>query len=131
MGLNGAIIKQAGTNSVTGGTDITFSADGQTVANGLHLIDASEPDYRIRPSLTAKYRTPTLSNGEYSKDKKTLTLVRPMIKDNGETVFNLIRIEREVHPETSAADALELNTQGAQLLFDSDFAAFWSIGSVL
>jgi hypothetical protein len=130
MPLNGAIIKKAGVNSVTGGTDVTFSSDGLTIQNGLHLIDASVADYRTRPALTVKYRQPSLTKGVYSKDKKSLTLQMPIVLADGTTSFNLIRIEREVHPETAAAAALELNIQGAQMLWDTDFTNFWSVGSV-
>jgi hypothetical protein len=35
-----------------------------------------------------------------------------------------------VHPESTAAEAAELNTQGAQLLFDADTTSFWTVGSV-
>jgi hypothetical protein len=130
MPLNGAIVKKTGTNSVTGGTDVTFTSDGQTIQNGLHLINAADTDYRTRASITAKYRQPSLTNGVYSKDKKSLTLQMPILLESGVTVFNLIRIEREIHPETTAADALEFNIQGAQLLFDTDFTNFWSVGSM-
>lgn len=130
MPVNGAILKKTGTNSVTGGTDVTYTSDGQTVQNGLHLVDAGTADYRVRPNMTLKHKPPTFSSGTYSKDRKTVTLVFPKILASGETVFNLIRIEREVHPESTAAEALELNIQGAQVLFDTDFANFWSVGSL-
>jgi hypothetical protein len=55
----------------------------------------------------------------------------PKILADGSTEYNLIRIEREVHPESTAAEALELNIQGAQLLFDSEVLAFWSAGSLV
>jgi hypothetical protein len=130
MPLNGAIIKKAGTNSVTGGTDVTYSETGAAVVNGKQLIDSSVADFRIRPVITAKVKQPTLKAGVYSKDRKSLQLVIPKILTSGETVFNLIRIEREVHPESTAAEALELNTQGAQMLYDSDFSNFWSLGTL-
>jgi hypothetical protein len=132
MPLNGAQIMAGATScSVTGGSSKTFTPDGQTVANGIHLIDASQPDYRIRENMTIKQKVPTIdSAGVYSKDKKSITIVIPKILESGKTVFNLIRIEREVHPESTSAEATELLLQGAQVLFDSDFASFWSAGSL-
>jgi hypothetical protein len=53
-----------------------------------------------------------------------------MLLDDGTYVNNVIRIEREVHPELAAADAVDLNKLAAQLLFDSDTANFWSAGSL-
>jgi hypothetical protein len=49
---------------------------------------------------------------------------------SGKVVFNVIRIEREVHPEFSAANATDLNKVGAQLLFDTDMDNFWAAGSL-
>jgi hypothetical protein len=132
MPLNGMILKKAGANSVTGGTDVTYTEDGQEVPNGTHLVDSSVTDFRTRSNIKLQNRIPTYNSltGEYSKDKKTVTLVCPKILESGKTVYNLIRIEREVHPESTAAEAAELNIQGAQLLFDSDAANFWAVGSL-
>lgn len=132
MPLNGAIIKDgASAMTPTGGSDMTFTSDGQTVSGGLHLANAAQADFRIRENMSVKQKVPTLSgSGVYSKDKKTVTYVEPKILASGVTVFNLIRIEREVHPESTAAEALNLNMMGAQILADSDFASFWSAGSL-
>jgi len=114
----------------TGGTSQTLQADSQIVVGNLHLIDASVTDYRIRPNMTAKVKQPTLdSAGVYSKDKKSLTYVEPMILASGKTVFNLIRIEREIHPEASAQVQAQLLFTGAQMLVDTDFTNFWNVGS--
>jgi len=132
MPLNGAIIKTgASAMTPTGGSDETFTSDGISVSGGIHLADAAQTDFRIRKNMTIKNKPPTLlSDGSYSKDKKSITFVFPKILASGKTIFNLVRIEREVHPETSAADALDLAMIGAQLLTDSDFTAFWASGSM-
>jgi len=132
MSLQNAIIK-AGASAMTptGGADETFTPNGVTVPNGVQIADAAQADYRIRKNITIKVRNPSLdSTGVYSKDKKSMIFVAPKILASGKTVFNLIRIEREVHPESTAAEALELCMAGAQLLSDSDFATFWSAGSL-
>lgn len=126
------ILKGAATiGAASGGTAATLSPDALSVPNGIHVNDNSVTDFRVRPNGTFKVRFPTTdAAGETSKDKKSATYVIPKLLANGKIKFNLIRIEREIHPESTAAEALELNTIGSQLLTDSDFAAFWSAGSV-
>lgn len=132
MPIKGMILKKAGTNAVTGGTDVTYSSDGTPVVNGTSVINAANTDYRTRESIVVRNRKPTYEakTKSFTKDKKTVTFQQPKILADGSVVANLIRIEREVHPESTAAEAAELNCQGAQLLFDSDMASFWSVGSV-
>lgn len=132
MSVQNAIVKSgASALTPTGGSDVTFTPDGVTVANGIHLIDAAQTDFRIRRNITLKNKLPNLaSTGVYSKDKKTVTFVAPKILADGSTVFNLIRIEREVHPESTAAEALDLNMVAGQLLADADFTNFWVSGSL-
>lgn len=127
---NGSILA-GGTVTAAGGSAVTYTPDGQTVPNGIHLINAQVVDFRIRPNVTLKTKLPSLDSSQvYSKDRKTVLLVIPKILASGKTVFNLIRIEREIHPESTAAEALEFNIQGAQFLVDSDYASFWSAGSI-
>lgn len=132
MALQTAIVKGgASAMTPTGGSDVTFTPDGQTVANGIHLADASQTDFRIRKNMTIKNKVPTqTASGVFSKDKKSVTYVAPKILADGSVVYNLIRIEREVHPESTAAEALDLNMIGAQILSDADFATFFSSGSL-
>jgi len=132
MSLTTAILKSgASAMTPTGGADETFTPDGLTVPNGLHIADAAQSDFRIRKNMTIRNRVPVLAaDGSYSKDKKSVTFVAPKILASGKTIFNLIRIEREVHPESTAAEALELSMLGAQILSDNDFLTFWATGSL-
>jgi hypothetical protein len=110
---------------------MTFTPDGVSVANGIHLSNAAQADFRIRENMTIKYKPPALAgDGSYTKGKWSITYVEPKILTSGATVFNLVRIEREVHPESSAAEALNLLMVGGQLMADADFAAFWAAGSL-
>lgn len=131
MGLKNLSLLAAATVSATGGSALVFADDGITIQNGVHLVVPADSDYQTRRSITAKVRQPTLDarTGVYGKDKKSLCLAKPVVLTSGQVVFNTIRVEREVHPTLSAADALELNKLGAQLLIDSDTDAFWSAGS--
>lgn len=132
MSLTNAVVKTAATGiTVTGGSDLAFAPDGVSIPGGLHLAVPADEDFRTRRNLTVRNKQPVLTNGVYSKSKMSTTFVQPKILANGSTVFNLIRIEREVHPESTAAEAFELNMIGTQLLLDADFTAFWSGGSLL
>lgn len=133
MGLKSMSLLAGGTVSATGGTAQVFADDGQTIQNGVHLIVPADTDYQTRRQATAKYRPPTLDvkTGVYGKDKKSISYAKPIILTDGRVVFNTIRLEREVHPSLSAADALELNTIGAQMLTDADAAGFWATGSMV
>lgn len=132
MSLQNCIVKAGATSLTTvGGADETFTPNGVTVPNGIQIADAAQADFRIRKSMTVKSRVPSLAaDGTYSKDKKTITVTAPKILANGKTVFNLIRIEREVHPESTAAEAYELLMLAGQAVSDSDFTAFWTAGSL-
>lgn len=132
--INGSILAGA-TLSATGGTAVNYTPNGKVIPGGIQLIDASVTTYATRPQLTFRSKDPGLIQSAgiaipyYGKDKRSVVLCEPFIAANGSIHLNLIRIEREVHPELSAAAALGLNTKGAQLLFDSDYAAFWATGS--
>lgn len=132
MGLKSMSLLAAATVSASGGTALVFSDDGVTVPNGLHLIVPADADYQTRRQATVKYRPPTLDakTGQYGKDKKSICLARPKVLSDGKVIFETFRIEREVHPSTSAADVAELNKLGAQLAVDSDTDGFWVSGSL-
>lgn len=131
MGLKNMSINSGATLSATGGTAVVFSDDGTTIPNGVRLVVPADTNYVTRRNAVAKYRAPTVdSQGQYSKDKKSLSIAFPMVLANGKVVTNVLRIEREVHPEYSAANATEMNKLAAQLLFDTDLDNFWAAGSL-
>jgi len=114
------------------GSALVFAEDGVTISNGLHLIVPADADYQTRRVVTIKNRPPTLDpkTGSYSKDKKSICLAQPVILADGRVIFATIRLEREAHPSMTAAEVLELNNLGAQLLVDADAAGFWATGSL-
>lgn len=132
MALKNMSLLAGATVSATGGTAQVFSDDAVTIANGIHLIVPADTDYQTRRQATAKVRPPTLDSktGVYGKDKKSISYAVPIVLSTGQVVFNTIRIEREVHPSFSAANCLELNKIGAQLLVDADADGFWANGSL-
>jgi len=131
MPLQGMQLLSGATLSATGGTAVTYTPDGKTVVNGIHLIDASEANFIIRPSILVKSKDPVkMPDGSYTKDRRSIVLFEPFIDSLGKTHLNLIRIERETHPETAAADALDLLKKGGQICFDTDTASFFASGSL-
>jgi len=133
MGLkNMSLTANATSITPAGGTALAFADDGVSIPNGLHLIVPADADYQTRRQVTIKYRQPSIDakTGVYSKDKKSICLALPMVLSTGQVVFNTIRIEREVHPSLSAANAAELCNLGAQLLTDADVVSFWANGSL-
>lgn len=132
MGLKSMSLLSGATVAASGGTALALAEDGVSIQNGLHLIVPSDTDYQTRRQVTVKYRPPTLDakTGSYGKDKKSISLSLPMTLSDGRVVFNTIRLEREVHPSLSAANAAELCALGAQLLVDSDVTQFWATGSL-
>lgn len=128
---NLSLMQDATGATITGGTAMALSSDGVEVKNGVHLADFSEDNFIIRTNLTLKTRNPALqSDGSYSKAKRTMTAVVPKILADSSVAFNLIRIEVEAHPESTAAERTNLHMLGAQLFADSDLDAFLHNGSL-
>lgn len=131
MGLANTSILAGATVSASGGTAVSYTPDGLTVKNGMHLIDASITDFRTRPQVTVKTKNPALlPDGSYGKDNREILLVEPFVDSKGKTQFDFIRIERSMHPESSAAKGIDLLKKAAQLAIDSDTASFWATGSL-
>lgn len=131
MALQNMQLLHGATVSATGGTAKTYSPDGRPIANGLHVIDASVEDFRVRPGVTFRVKDPVqLPDGSWSKGKITMLYVKPSIDEFGKTHNNLWRLEREVHPELAAATVLEMDGIAAQLCSDADTTNFRSVGSL-
>lgn len=131
MGLKTLSLLSGASVSASGGTAMAFTDDGVTIQNGVHLIVPATADYRVRESATAKYKPAALQgDGSYTRDKKSISFNVPLLLASGKITNNVIRVEREVHPELSAASAANLNKIAAQLLIDSDTDNFWAAGSL-
>lgn len=115
----------------TGGSAVTLSEDGVTVANGKHVADASNANFLTRLNATFRNRPPALqSDGSWSKCKRSAMIVQPKELADGSYVFNLVRIEVEYHPESTAAEVTTLRYNGSQLLTDPDVDNFITSGSI-
>lgn len=115
----------------TGGTSVTLTEAGVSVPNGKYIADASNADFLTRLNATFRNRLATKqADGTWSKEKRSAVLVQPKTLADGTTVFNLIRVEMEVHPSTTATERTTLKFNGSQLLTDADVVDFWSAGSL-
>lgn len=132
MGLRTMSLLASATVTAAGGTALAFLDDGISVTNGIHLIVPTDVDYQTRRQITAKVKQPVLDakTGVYGKDRKTMSLTLPMVLADGRVVFNVIRVEREVHPSLPAATALEMNNLAAQMLTDAEASNFWAAGTL-
>lgn len=130
MSLQNLSILSGATGSFTGGTAQNFVPDGTPIVGGIHLVDTSVADFRLRPQMTIKTRNPKAVNGGYTKDMREVLLVEPTLDSNGLVQFNYIRIQRSVHPEMVAANAAGLLVKGGQMCIDADFTNFYLVGSL-
>jgi hypothetical protein len=133
MALKNMSLSPDATVGITAGAEtFSFIDDGVTIQNGLHLVDKLDANYQERRQITVKNRPSVVDakTGAWGKDKKTITLVRPVILTSGQIVFNTLRLEREVHPSSDAGMVAEMLTLGAALLVGPDVGDFWSVGSL-
>lgn len=132
MPIKGSVLKTgASACTVTGGTDMTFSSTGVTVANGVNVSNAANADFITRENITAKSRMPVQIGGSWKKGKYSATLVLPRVYEGDtEVKYNLVRVEVEPDPRIAAADLLDLRLMGAQMLFDADFSNLFIAGSL-
>lgn len=131
MSIIGSTVKTGSTAaSVTGGSDMTFSLTGLTVANGINVAIATDSDYRTRRNASFKSRVPSVQNGIYTKGKIEVVYVHPAILASGLVVFNTLRLGLETHPEFPSASALDMRLVGSQLLTASAYSDFWTSGAI-
>lgn len=132
MGIQSlGLLKNATSGSTTGGTAMTLSSDGQEVKNGVHVADMGEDNFLVRTNITFRTRNPMRqSDGSYSKAKRYATIVVPKLLASGDYAFNLSRVETEIHPESTAAEALNIFLLTHQIMVDSDTLSFFSNGSL-
>lgn len=134
MGVQNATLLVGGTVSTAGGTSTAFVPNGATINGGIQIVDSVSTNAVTRASITLKTIKSAvfdMATGLFTgKTKRQVQLVRPKVLASGRVVFPLIRIEIEVHPDNTDAEIMQLLSEGAQLLTDTDFTPFWKIGSI-
>jgi len=130
MSLKNMTLLDAGTIAVTNGTALVFAEDFQQIPNGVHLVVPADADFKTRRQLTIKLRPATVNprTGALSKDKKSMCYAVPEVQTDGSIMYSTVRVEREMAPSADAALAVSMNSIGAQMLTDSECAAFWASG---
>lgn len=132
MAANSVTLKNNATSmTVVGGTDLVYTEVGQTVANGIVIAAAATADFRIRESIEFKNRNPVLqADKTWTKFKRSGKLLVPKILASGVTCFNLGRWDIEAHPESTAAEVLNLRLQSAQAMVQAALNDFYNSGSL-
>lgn len=130
MGLRNMSINTGGTIANTGGTAKVFADDGVTIPNGVHVSVPAVADFRVREHATFRYTPPALqTDGSYSRQKNVASLTAPKALASGKYANNTVRIEMDIHPESTSTEYADLRKMAAQLLFDPDTDNFWTAGS--
>lgn len=115
----------------TGGTAVTLTENGVTVANGKSVADASNTNFLTRLYAYFRNKPPVKQPDKtYSKGKRSAVITQPKLLASGEYVNNLVRIELEAHPETTDTELTTMIFNGSQLLTDPDTTSFWKSGSL-
>lgn len=131
MPVLSASILDGATCAFSGGTAKAYAPDGLSVANGVHIVDTTVTDPRTRPGMTLKSFPARLTqDNTWSNGKRAITVTRPKVLTDGTQRFPGVRIELTDHPEMSAAEVSALRLMAAEALMDTDFDAFWSLGSL-
>lgn len=131
MPLTSAVIKQGSTAiTMTGGTDTTFTPDGEVIANGVHVSVAAQP-FITRDHVLFKNRNARLmGDGTYTKSNRESKYVSPIVLASGKTAFNTGKLILEIHPESSDAEILDLCMVMAQIAAGTSTLTFQKTGSL-
>lgn len=128
MGLQNMQITTGATIAVSGGTAQTFSPDNLEVAGGIHVVDATVSDFRVRPGITFKAKSPTKkSDGTFTKEIRSGKLVLSYLDSAGIVQYDFVEVTTSLTP--GSINLPELRKKGAQLLIDSDTDNFFTVGS--
>lgn len=134
MGVQNATLLVGGTVAASGGTSTAFVPNGAVVSSGIQIIDSVSTNNVTRANITLKTIKQAVFDmvkGVFTgKTKRQVQLVRPKVLANGSVTFPLIRLELEFHPDNTDAEITALLSEGAQLLTDVDFSAFWRLGNL-
>lgn len=133
MGLNSFTVADSATSlSVTGGTVKTYTPDGQTVSNGIHVADNSVTDFRVKPHITWKNRNPQRnSDGTFGKGKREVVVTVPYLDaTTGKVEYCTERYSSEASPVIPAATRKNARYIMAQCLFDTDSENFHVVGDL-
>jgi hypothetical protein len=115
----------------SGGSADTLSAFGSRTE--MEAVFDGDTEYLTRKTALFTQKEPNVSanapNG-YTQARRTVLLKFPLELDNGNRTINTIRIELAVDVEATASEISEYCLLASQTLGDTDFAAFWQLGTL-
>lgn len=132
MSVDNCTFKENATGlTPVGGTDVTYTEAGVSVPGGINVANAAQVDFRIRENITFKNRNPTKqSDGSFSKAKRSVVHLFPKLIASGEVVYNLVRTDFEIHPETTAAEIANMRFQAGQVNTSTETTNFITAGTL-
>lgn len=133
MPIKSASILVGATASLTGGTATPFIPSAQAVTNGIMVVASGDTNPATRRNMTFKSRAANLdpTTGKFSgKEKRQIVICVPEVLTDGSISFDLVRIEIEAHPQSSAGKLGNLRTLAVDVLADADIDNFVNLGSL-
>lgn len=121
-------IKTGSTWAPTGGSDLVFASDGRNVPDGVSFVVLADTNLLTRRSLRMRSIMPAAAvrTGDMAKmGRQLLTLYIPFTAADGRTYVQPQKVESAFHPEYGAASKLQVVTDLASLLVDSELLTFW------
>lgn len=116
------------TIAITGGTAQSFVPDNLEVPGGIHVVDTSVPDFRLRPQITFKAKSPVKkTDGSYTKEIRDAKYTTSFLDANGIVQYDWVQVTTSLTP--GSTNLAELRKKGAQLAVDADTDAFYTVGS--
>ncbi len=132
MSILNASVNVDGTVATTGGTATTMVSKGTDLEkHDVILNDGSE--FAAQTKISFSIKDPKVSSSApngYTQHRMNVKVLRPLLLDNGNYTVNSVTISFGVDHETTDAEIGSLRVLAAQLIHDSDFDDFWTVGSV-
>lgn len=132
MSIKSASILFGATATLSGGTATPFVPSAQAVTNGVMVVASGDTNPATRRNMTFKTRAANLdpSTGKFSgKEKRQMVICEPEVLSDGSVSFDLVRIEIEAHPQSSAGKLAKLRGYAISVLADADIDNFVNLGS--
>lgn len=133
MPLNGMVLKVDTTSiDVTGGTDVTYTSDGQDVKNGIHLSVGSVDDFRIKPHAAFRTILPRrLANGQFTMGNLDRVFTDMYVDSAGVVHYIVTEVKTRFAPVIPAAVRKNHRLKVAQAQFIADCEAYNTGGDLV
>jgi hypothetical protein len=129
MSLSSLSVQTGGTVSVTGGSALTWKADGAPVGDSVTLYCVEDTDLRTRRSLHITVKRPKVSasapNG-FTQPRVLLYYKQPFVLDNGATTTFTWKGEVSYDAEALYTEVDDLCEMGAQFMFNTNMNAVFT-----